>query len=139
MYKRQVPPWDADLEDVPVTVAIARRADTASFGPEAASRQDAAAAWREVDALRRTLRRTARPLTRVRRALTPRSLWVRRALRRAARRSGRRRRAPEDHGLGPTGPTGLGRLLGRVGGRGARNVRRRVLRTLVRSRRKDTP
>ena len=135
-----VPPWDADLEDVPVTVAIARRADTASFGPEAASRQDAAAAWREVDALRRTLRRTARPLTRVRRALTPRSLWVRRALRRAARRSGRRRRAPEDHlGLGPTGRTGLGRLLGRVGGRGARNVRRRVLRTLVRSRRKDTP
>ena len=134
-----VPPWDADLEDVPVTVAIARRADTASFGPEAASRQDAAAAWREVDALRRTLRRTARPLTRVRRALTPRSLWVRRALRRAARRSGRRRRAPEDHGLGPTGPTGLGRLLGWVGGRGARNVRRRVLRTLVRSRRKDTP
>ena len=135
-----VPPWDADLEDVPVTVAIARRADTASFGPEAASRQDAAAAWREVDALRRTLRRTARPLTRVRRALTPRSLWVRRALRRAARRSERRRRAPEDHlGLGPTGRTGLGRLLGRVGGRGARNVRRRVLRTLVRSRRKDTP
>ena len=134
-----VPPWDADLEDVPVTVAIARRADTASFGPEAASRQDAAAAWREVDALRRTLRRTARPLTRVRRALTPRSLWVRRALRCAARRSERRRRAPEDHGLGPTGPTGLGRLLGRVGGRGARNVRRRVLRTLVRSRRKDTP
>ena len=134
-----VPPWDADLEDVPVTVAIARRADTASFGPEAASRQDAAAAWREVDALRRTLRRTARPLTRVRRALTPRSLWVRRALRRAARRSERRRRAPEDHGLGPTGPTGLGRLLGRVGGRGARNVRRRVLRTLVRSRRKDIP
>lgn len=135
-----VPPWDADLEDVPVTVAIARRADTASFGPEAASRQDAAAAWREVNALRRTLRRTARPLTRVRRALTPRSLWVRRALRRAARRSERRRRAPEDHlGLGPTGRTGLGRLLGRVGGRGARNVRRRVLRTLVRSRRKDTP
>ena len=135
-----VPPWDADLEDVPVTVAIARRADTASFGPEAASRQDAAAAWREVDALRRTLRRTARPLTRVRRALTPRSLWVRRALRRAARRSERRRRDPEDHlGLGPTGRTGLGRLLGRVGGRGARNVRRRVLRTLVRSRRKDTP
>ena len=134
-----VPPWDADLEDVPVTVAIARRADTASFGPEAASRQDAAAAWREVDALRRTLRRTARPLTRVRRALTPRSLWARRALRRAARRSGCRRRAPEDHGLGPTGPTGLGRLLGRVGGRGTRNVRRRMLRTLVRSRRKDTP
>ena len=135
-----VPPWDADLEDVPVTVAIARRADTASFGPEAASRQDAAAAWREVDALRRALRRTARPLTRVRRALTPRSLWVRRALRRAARRSERRRRDPEDHlGLGPTGRTGLGRLLGRVGGRGARNVRRRVLRTLVRSRRKDTP
>ena len=134
-----VPPWDADLEDVPVTVAIARRADTASFGPEAASRQDAAAAWREVDALRRSLRRTARPLTRVRRALTPRSLWVRRALRRAARRSERRRRAPEDHGLGPTGPTGLGRLLGRVGGRGTRNVRRRMLRTLVRSRRKDTP
>ena len=135
-----VPPWDADLEDVPVTVAIARRADTASFGPEAASRQDAAAAWREVDALRRTLRRTARPLTRVRRALTPRSLWVRRALRRAARRSGRRRRDPEDHlGLGPTGRTGLGRLLGRVGSRGARNVRRRVLRTLVRSRRKDIP
>ena len=135
-----VPPWDADLEDVPVTVAIARRADTASFGPEAASRQDAAAAWREVDALRRALRRTARPLTRVRRALTPRSLWVRRALRCAARRSGRRRRDPEDHlGLGPTGRTGLGRLLGRVGGRGARNVRRRVLRTLVRSRRKDIP
>ena len=47
--------------------------------------------------------------------------------------------APEDHGLGPTGPTGLGRLLGRVGGRGTRNVRRRMLRTLVRSRRKDTP
>ncbi|WP_243442567.1 transglutaminase domain-containing protein [Schaalia vaccimaxillae] len=76
-----IPGWTLFAEEVPTAVAIARRADVANFADGQASREESELAWKDVDALRAELRLGARPLTRIRRALSLKSLLRRRRLR----------------------------------------------------------
>lgn len=66
--------WTMFFEAVPLTVAVARRADIADFSAEGGEVSEAESAWRDVDALAKRLRIGAGPFTRMRRALSLRSL-----------------------------------------------------------------
>ena len=74
--------WSRFGGDVPAPVAIARFADVANFASNGSSRDRARAAWAQVRELRDQVSKRAGFLTRVRRALSLRSLRMRRKLRR---------------------------------------------------------
>lgn len=82
-----IPGWTLFAQRVPTIVAVARRADIADFAEEGGSQSEAVLAWNEVDGLRRELRSTARPLTRIHRALSLRSLLARYRRARASHRN----------------------------------------------------
>ena len=76
--------WSRFGDDVPAPVAIARYADIASFASNGASRDRARDAWAQVSSLRTQVSKKAGFLARVRRALSLRSLRMRRKLRLSA-------------------------------------------------------
>ncbi len=86
-----IPGWTLFAEEVPTTVAVARRADVADFSAEGGDPAEADAAWRDVDALAARLRAGTGLIGRIRRALSLKSL--RRG--RAGRRTGIMRRVLE--------------------------------------------
>lgn len=77
--------WGQPEQEVPVVVSIARRADVVSFATAPATRGQARAAWRQVDALRSAVRASAGPVRRARRAVSLRSVRARRRRCRSAR------------------------------------------------------
>lgn len=93
---RPIQGWTLFSEEVPTTVAVARRADVADFSIEPADAHEAELAWRDVDELARNLRLGSSPLARIRRALSLKSLRRRgpaarnRSARGSKRRSGTR-------------------------------------------------
>ena len=76
--------WSRFGDDVPAPVVIARYADIASFASNGASRDRARDAWAQVRSLRTQVSKKAGFLARVRRALSLRSLRMRRKLRLSA-------------------------------------------------------
>ena len=76
--------WSRFGDDVPAPVVIARYADIASFASNGASRDRARDAWAQVSSLRTQVSKKAGFLARVRRALSLRSLRMRRKLRLSA-------------------------------------------------------
>ena len=76
--------WSRFGDDVPAPVVIARYADIASFASNGASRDRARDAWAQVRSLRSQVSKKAGFLARVRRALSLRSLRMRRKLRLSA-------------------------------------------------------
>ena len=99
----RVPGWSLFSGAVPRVVTVARRADVADFAVTGARPQDAEQAWNDVDELRREWASSVSLFTRVRHALSLKSLrWRRRARRQAVAASGEGRRS----------------LIGRVNGRG---------------------
>ncbi|MBS4875187.1 MAG: transglutaminase domain-containing protein, partial [Actinomyces sp.] len=76
--------WSRFGDDVPAPVVIARYADVASFASNGASRDRARDAWAQVSSLRTQVSKKAGFLARVRRALSLRSLRMRRKLRLSA-------------------------------------------------------
>lgn len=69
-----IPGWTMFRESVPMTVAIARRADVADFAAEAGQRAEAESAWADVDHLKRSLASSASLWVRLRRRFSLRSL-----------------------------------------------------------------
>ncbi len=76
--------WSRFGDEVPAPVVIARYADIASFASNGASRDRARDAWAQVGSLRTQVSKKAGFLARVRRALSLRSLRMRRKLRLSA-------------------------------------------------------
>ena len=76
--------WSRFGDDVPAPVVIARYADVADFASHGASRDRARDAWVQVGALRSQVAKRSGFFTRVRRALSLRSLRMRRKLRLSA-------------------------------------------------------
>lgn len=76
--------WSRFGDDVPAPVVIARYADVANFASNGASRDRARDAWEQVGALRSQVGKRAGFFVRVRRALSLRSLRMRRKLRLSA-------------------------------------------------------
>ena len=76
--------WSRFGDDVPAPVVIARYADIANFASNGASRDRARDAWAQVSSLRTQVSKKAGFLARVRRALSLRSLRMRRKLRLSA-------------------------------------------------------
>ena len=76
--------WSRFGDDVPTPVVIARYADVADFASHGASRDRARDAWVQVSALRSQVGKNAGFFARIRRALSLRSLRMRRKLRLSA-------------------------------------------------------
>ena len=76
--------WSRFGDDVPAPVVIARYADVANFASNGASRDRARDAWEQVGALRAQVSKRAGFFARIRRALSLRSLRMRRKLRLSA-------------------------------------------------------
>ena len=76
--------WSRFGDDVPAPVVIARYADVANFASNGASRDRARDAWEQVGALRAQVGKRAGFFVRIRRALSLRSLRMRRKLRLSA-------------------------------------------------------
>ena len=75
-----IPLWYLSGDSVPTTIVLARLADTAAFAPGEPTAEDAASAWTNADALRASLATGVGLWTRMRRALSVRSLRYRAAL-----------------------------------------------------------
>lgn len=75
-----IPGWTLFRETVPMTVAIARRADVADFAEATGGLKEAESAWSDVDQLKRSLASSASVWVRLRRRFSLRSLlrkWTR--------------------------------------------------------------
>ena len=69
-----IPGWTLFRERVPMTVAIARRADVADFAAATGGQKEAESAWSDVDQLKRSLASSASLWVRLRRRFSLRSL-----------------------------------------------------------------
>lgn len=69
-----IPGWTLFRERVPMTVAIARRADVADFAAATGGQREAESAWSDVDQLKRSLASSASLWVRLRRRFSLRSL-----------------------------------------------------------------
>ena len=101
-----IPGWTLFRETVPMTVAIARRADIADFAEATGGPKEAESAWSDVDQLKRSLASSASVWVRLRRRFSLRSLlraWNRTPV--ALKKQGRGMGPATDDGEDVDGPS----------------------------------
>lgn len=101
-----IPGWTMFRERVPMTVAIARRADVADFAAASGQQAEAESAWADVDQLKRFVASSASTWVRLRHRFSLRSLVRQWHLRRSACQKRRGRGELLDDGEDAGGPSG---------------------------------
>ena len=101
-----IPGWTMFRERVPMTVAIARRADVADFAAASGQQAEAESAWADVDQLKRSVASSASTWVRLRHRFSLRSLVRQWHLRRSACQKRRGRGELLDDGEDAGGPSG---------------------------------